>query len=59
MTLDVRSGVLVTMASGTYGYEDRFLEENKCLYSESYHSPNLLEDSLIACVAAEVVLAMT
>lgn len=45
MTLDVRSGVLVTMASGSYGYEDRFLGENKCLYSESYHSLSLLEDS--------------
>lgn len=30
------------MASRSYGYEDRFLEENKYLYSESYHSLSLL-----------------
>lgn len=33
------------MTSSSYGYADRFLEENKYLYSESDHSLSLREDS--------------
>lgn len=53
----------MTMASSSYG-QDRFLEERRYLYHESYHGPSLPKDSsfyhtLIAYVAREVAQVMT